>query len=415
MGATMDAEIIAIGSELLLGATIDTNSAYLGQQLAHMGIMLRRVTLVGDDLAHIVAAVRQAHERSELVICTGGLGPTEDDRTREAVAQALGCPLEFRQELFDQVAARFAAMQYPMSATNRVQAYVPEGARAIANPHGTAPSFLVETADGVVVVLPGVPAEMRAIFEASIVPYLRNERGAYGTLMVRTLTVAGMGESALGERIADLMQTDNPAVGTSAKQGVIGVRIAARAESSEEASALIDPIEEQLRERLGPHVVSTEPLNQFVARLLKQHGYSLAIYEGNSHAPLYRALSATPEGMERVRGVAIHPRVPPVFPCVAPTEGQTDEEALSTLACAAASALRRQWETTLAIGIQAPLTPSPSPDAPDHFTPVSIVLDSGDQTRQHTRRYDLRLPEGWDHVGNQALNLLRRHLVETWS
>ncbi|NTW04158.1 MAG: competence/damage-inducible protein A, partial [Oscillochloris sp.] len=140
----MDAEIIAIGSELLLGTTVDTNSSYLAQQLAAAGINLFRKAVVGDNTERIAGMITDALARADLVICTGGLGPTMDDVTREAVALAFGRELEFRQELMDQVAARFAAMNRPMRENNRRQAYVPAGARAIENPRGTAPAFIVE-------------------------------------------------------------------------------------------------------------------------------------------------------------------------------------------------------------------------------------------------------------------------------
>src|SRR5688572_28949692 len=146
----MNAEIVATGSELVLGETVDTNSAYLARHLAAMGITVLRTTGVGDSESHIAAAVDQALDRADLVICTGGLGPTVDDRTREAVAQAVGRPLEFHQHLLDQIAARFASFGRTMSASNRQQAYVPEGARIVENPRGTAPSFIVEAERGTV-------------------------------------------------------------------------------------------------------------------------------------------------------------------------------------------------------------------------------------------------------------------------
>ncbi len=173
----MNAEILAIGSELLLGETVDTNSAYLARQLASIGIDLFRKSVVGDNEMRIAAAIDEALNRADLVICTGGLGPTVDDVTREAVARALQRPLVFHQHLLDQIEARFRAFGRSMPESNRRQAYVPEGARIVENPRGTAPAFIVEDARGTVVVLPGVPSEMRYLWENAILPYLRDERG----------------------------------------------------------------------------------------------------------------------------------------------------------------------------------------------------------------------------------------------
>src|SRR5215216_689373 len=227
----MNAEIIAIGSELLLGETIDTNSAYLARQLAGIGIGLFRKTVVGDNEERIAAVIGEALGRADLLICTGGLGPTVDDMTREAIARALGRPLVFHQHLLDQIEARFRAFGRTMSESNRRQAYVPEGARIIENPRGTAPSFIVEDARGTVVVLPGVPAEMRYLTEQSVLPYLRDERGQTGVILVRTLHAAGLGESVIGELIADLMAQDNPTVGISAKRAQYELRIGAKGTS----------------------------------------------------------------------------------------------------------------------------------------------------------------------------------------
>src|SRR5687767_14162236 len=198
----MNAEIIAIGSEILLGETIDTNSAYLARQLASIGIGLFRKTVVGDNDERIATAIGEALDRADLVICTGGLGPTVDDMTREAVARALGRPLVFHQHLLDQIEARFRSFGRRMSESNRRQAYVPEGARIVENPRGTAPAFIVEDArssgagrGGTVAVLPGVPAEMRYLWEHALLPYKRDERGQTGVILVRTLHAAGLTEA----------------------------------------------------------------------------------------------------------------------------------------------------------------------------------------------------------------------------
>lgn len=391
----MDAEVIAIGSELLLGATIDTNSAYLAGQLAAAGVNVFRKCVVGDNLGRIAAAIDEALSRADLVVCTGGLGPTVDDVTREAVAQACGRPLEFRQELLDQIAARFAAFGRSMSESNRRQAYIPQGARAIENPRGTAPGFIVEDPRGTIIVLPGVPHEMRFLFQTAVLPYLRDERGVRDVILVRTLHATGLGESVIGERIADLMEQRNPTVGVSAKKARYELRIGAKAQSAAEAEAMIAAVEAVLRERLGAYLVGDEPLEQFVPRLLMAQQQTLSIYEGNASAPIYRALSGTAAGLKVLRGVIIHPLDEPA-----------DEAAAETLALSGAASVRDRWRSTLGVGIQAATYPDDT-----GFTAVSVALVFPGGQRQVTRRYDLRDPEGWEFVGTTGLELLRRYLL----
>lgn len=391
----MDAEVIAIGSELLLGATIDTNSAYLAGQLAAAGVNVFRKCVVGDNLGRIAAAIDEALSRADLVVCTGGLGPTVDDVTREAVAQACGRPLEFRQELLDQIAARFAAFGRSMSESNRRQAYIPQGARAIENPRGTAPGFIVEDPRGTIIVLPGVPHEMRFLFQTAVLPYLRDERGVRDVILVRTLHATGLGESVIGERIADLMEQRNPTVGVSAKKARYELRIGAKAQSAAEAEAMIAAVEAVLRERLGAYLVGDEPLEQFVPRLLMAQQQTLSIYEGNASAPIYHALSGTAAGLKVLRGVIIHPLDEPA-----------DEAAAETLALSGAASVRDRWRSTLGVGIQAATYPDDT-----GFTAVSVALVFPGGQRQVTRRYDLRDPEGWEFVGTTGLELLRRYLL----
>lgn len=391
----MNAEIIAIGSELLLGETIDTNSAYLARQLAGIGVNLFRKSVVGDNEERIAAAVVEALDRAELVICTGGLGPTVDDMTREAVARALGRPLVFHQHLLDQIAARFRAFNRPMSESNRRQAYVPEGARIVENPRGTAPSFIVEDTRGSVVVLPGVPHEMRYLWEQAILPYLRDERGQTGIILVRTLHAAGLGESVIGEMIADLMAQTNPTVGISAKRAQYELRIGAKGAGRAEAEALAAEAEAQIRARLGAYLIGDERLDQEVTRLLDERGLSIALYEGTARAPAFRALSTTAGGRAALRGVLIHPLDRPA-----------DEAAAQALAHTGAATARDRWRADLGLGVQPASTPGE-----DGFTSIWVALISSAGTDEGIRRIDLALDDGWEIIGTLALDALRRHLL----
>jgi nicotinamide-nucleotide amidase len=391
----MNAEIIATGSELVLGETVDTNSAYLARQLAAIGINVFRKTAVGDNEERIAAIVSEALDRADLIICTGGLGPTVDDVTREAVARATGRPLVFHQHLLDQIAARFRAFGRTMSESNRRQAYVPEGAQIIENPRGTAPAFIVENARGTVVVLPGVPSEMRYLWENAVVPYLREERGETGVILVRTLHAAGLGESVIGEMIADLMTQDNPTVGISAKRAQYELRIGAKSDSRAGAEALVAQVEATIRERLGEYLIGDEKLERMVVQMLQEHGLSLALYEGNDRAPVYRAITAMPEGREVLRGAIIHPLDRPL-----------DDAAAGSLARAGAVSVRDRWRSDLALGVQAA-----SVAGEDGFTAVVVALVYPGGLREWTRRYDLALEEGWEFIGTLALDAVRHYLL----
>jgi competence/damage-inducible protein CinA-like protein len=371
----MRAEIIAVGSELLLGETIDTNSAYLARHMAAMGINLFRKAVVGDNEERVASMVDEALERVDLVICTGGLGPTLDDITRQAVARALGRPLEFHQHLLDQIEARFRSFGRTMSPSNRQQAYVPQGARIVENPRGTAPAFIVEDARGTVVVLPGVPSEMRYLWEHAITPYLRDERGETTIILVRTVHATGLGESVIGELLADLMLQENPTLGISAKRAQYELRIGARADTLAEAAALADEAERIIRERLGEHVIGAETLEQTALTLLAERGLTLALDEGSLDAPLYRLLSASPSGRGLLRGAAIEARA----------------------RCAA----------DLGLGVRAAGAPGP-----DGFTTVWIGLAHAGGVEEWERHAELAAEEGWGFVATSALDGLRRFLGE---
>jgi len=391
----MNAELIAIGSELLLGETTDTNSAYLARQLAAIGVSLFRKMVVGDNQERIADTIGEALGRAELVICTGGLGPTVDDMTRDAVALALGRPLVFHQHLLDQIEARFRSFGRTMSESNRRQAYVPQGARIVENPRGTAPSFIVEDARGTVVVLPGVPSEMRYLWEHAILPYLRDERGQTGIILVRTLHAAGLSESRIGELVADLMRQDNPTLGISAKRAQYELRIGARADSHAVAEALADAAEATIRERIGEYLIGLEKLDVAVARLMGERGLSLALYEGNDRAPTFRVLSGIAQGRTILRGTMIHPLDRPA-----------DDDAAVSLARSGALSAREHWRSALALGVQ-----PASVAGADGFTMVAVALAHPNGIVEASRRYDLALDESWEFVGTLALDVLRQYLL----
>lgn len=253
-----NAEIIAIGTELLLGEITDTNSVFLARRLRDIGVNVFFMTTVGDNLGRIKDAISDALDRAEIVITTGGLGPTVDDMTRQAVADAVGRPLEFHQSLYDKIAERFRGFGSKMTENNRQQAFLPAGAILIENPVGTAPSFIVESERGVVISVPGVPREMKFLITETVEPYLLRKY-ELGIIVARILRTAGVGESSLDDQIGtEILSETNPSVGLAAHHGSVDVRITAKADSKTNATKLLDDMQGRLEAQIGEHIFGVD-------------------------------------------------------------------------------------------------------------------------------------------------------------
>jgi nicotinamide-nucleotide amidase len=279
----MNAEIIMIGSELLLGQIIDTNAAYLAQKLAGIGVNLFYKTTVGDNRRRMAEVMQAALERSNIIITSGGLGPTEDDLTREVVAEIMGEQLEFHQGLFDQIENLFKRHGFTMSPNNRKQAFIPRTAIPIENPVGTAPGFVAEKNGAAIISLPGVPRELKYLIENSVIPYLR-EKFSLGDLNIssRVLKICGMGESRVDSQVGDLIRgSSNPTVGILAEPAQILLRITAKAETVPEAKAKIAKTEQEIRRRLGQLIFGADDdtLEGVVNAMLLQKQKTLALLE----------------------------------------------------------------------------------------------------------------------------------------
>jgi competence/damage-inducible protein CinA-like protein len=277
----MRAEIVTTGTELLLGQIDDTNATYLARQLRDLGIDVYFRSTVGDNEGRIAQAVEIALGRADVVITTGGLGPTVDDVTREGVARATGRTLVLFPGLLAQIEAFFARFGRAMTDNNRRQAYLPDSCIPVENPVGTAPAFIVEDARGTVVTLPGVPSEMRYIMENTIIPYLQRRLGRQEAIVTRMLRTVAVGESTIDHAIADLEASPNPTVGLSAHPGQTDVRIVAKAATRDEAEAMVARFEAAIRERLGAAIYGTgeETLEEVLAALLREQGATLALAE----------------------------------------------------------------------------------------------------------------------------------------
>ncbi len=303
----MRAETISIGTELLLGQITDTNAVWIAERLSEVGVDLYFRTTVGDNVGRIVDAIKHALTRADVIISTGGLGPTVDDVTREAVARATGRDLVLDDQLLEQIRVRFGKWGTPMSENNVRQAYIPRGATPVENPVGTAPCFIVEHEGHYVISLPGVPREMKYMMETRILPWLREKTGDERIILSKTLRTCAVGESLVDAKIADLETATNPTVGLLAHPGQTDVRITAKGRTRAEAEALIHDVETQVRERLGDWIYGEgdETVDEVVARLLTARGWRIALGESNTAGKIAERLRARPEGARIVKSAMV--------------------------------------------------------------------------------------------------------------
>ncbi len=277
-----NAEIVAIGSELLLGQIVDTNSVWMAQRLTDIGVNLFYKTIVGDNPGRMKEVLARALERSDIVITSGGLGPTQDDLTREVVAEVTDRKLVRDPQLLEQINQRFRSRGFVMTPNNERQADIPEGAIPVENPNGTAPSFIVEDPRGVIFVLPGVPFELKWLFHNEVTPYLQRTFALSETITYRVLKVAELGESRVDDEIGHLIANSrNPTVGVLAHPGQVDVRITAKAASKETAKKLIATVEDEVRRILGKYIFAAddETMEDVVGKLLREKWMTLSVCE----------------------------------------------------------------------------------------------------------------------------------------
>lgn len=408
----MKAEIVTIGTELLLGQIVDTNAAYLAQQLAAIGVDLYYKTTVGDNVERIAGVIRQASQRSDVVITSGGLGPTVDDMTREAIAQATGRRLEFAPDAWDEIKAMFARWGRQPDENNRRQALLPAGSLKVTNPVGTAPSFILDTGASTIISLPGVPRELKHLMENVVVPYLRQRLGAQPPIIKsRVLRTCSIGESNVDTLIGDLETLTNPTVGLLAHPGQTDIRITAKATTVAAADAMIAPIEAQIRQRLGAFIygVDRESLEEVVARLLLQQAKTLAILESNTAGALADWVRATPYAATVLRAGLVASDLPALMgalPDIAP-------DSLWPSAALAASAARTVQRR---VGADYVLAVIGTMQAHETFysdergeSYLALLHPNGLLTRHFSVGGGGEVTQRW--IGNRALDLLRRVIL----
>jgi nicotinamide-nucleotide amidase len=286
MSDNLTAEIVAIGTEILLGEITDTNSVFIARSLRDLGINVFYMTSVGDNVSRIASALQIAMSRADIIITCGGLGPTIDDMTRQGVAKATERELVFDERLYQQIIDRFAGFGVRMSENNKRQAYLPENAIAIDNPVGTAPSFITQHKGKVIITLPGVPRELKYLFNEAVMPYLQRQY-QLGLIRARILRVAGIGESALDEMIGvELLEGSNPTIGLAAHHGIIDVRLTAKGQTSTEVDAMLDGYEQAVMEKIGDFVFGhdKDTIEGVLINRLKATGKRVAVIEAGIDA-----------------------------------------------------------------------------------------------------------------------------------
>lgn len=409
----MNAEIITTGTEILLGEIVDTNAAWLARRLRDLGINLFYKTTVGDNLGRITAALRQGLERSDLVLITGGLGPTVDDVTRDAAALATDRELVLDAESLASIEAIFARWGRKMHDNNRRQAMLPASARPILNPVGTAPGFIVEVArkrhgPALLICLPGVPREMMHLMQETVEPFLAERLGpARVSIRSRVLRTVGIGESMVDSRIADLMARSNPTVGLAAHLGQVDVRITARAGNDARADEMLNEVAEDLYTRLGDFIYGEgdASLEAVVARALQAADMHVAVVETNTGGDIaVRLAAAAPDRISARTVVADLAELGAGLPSEPWSEAGARWAAATQLAAAQAAG------ATLALAVCG--KPDPAAGLYGDYRGETFVAIAASTASAQTR-LDLggvdELARRW--VGNGALNYLRQWLA----
>ena len=406
------AELLAVGSELLEPWHVDTNGAYLSRRLGERGIAVRFRTVVGDTPEDLKEAFRVAVGRSDLVVATGGLGPTIDDLTREAVAELLDLPLLLDEGIAREIEARFRRLSLPMPTQNRRQAMVPKGARVLANRLGTAPGLWLETGRSTIALLPGVPEEMRQIFEDSVLPLLpaTGERFAY-----RVIKIAGLPESEVDRRLESVARGAGPVAWTIlASPGQVEIHLRERLRG-DEAPAGIERLDAAIATTLGPHVFARddESMEEVIGRLLVRRSETLATAESLTGGAIAKRITSVPGASRYFRGAVVaysdeaKTSLLGVRPETLETLGAVSAEAAAEMARGARRALQTTWALS-STGFAGPEGPGPG------RPPGQVFLGLSGAGIETTR--DLTFPGSRatvrERTARSAIDLLRRTLLE---
>jgi len=407
------ASIVSIGNEILNGQTIDTNAAYLSRELFSIGIPVISSYTVSDDVNSIVGALKLASGDADIVLATGGLGPTDDDLTRQAFGKLVGAELQLQNELLERIQGFFAERNLQMSAKNRIQAYIPAGTKALVNNLGTAPGIMAEVEGKLVIAVPGVPSEMKRMFEESVLPELKRLAGGQA-VVIRKLKCFGAGESTIGELLGGLCQRGrNPLINCTVERGVITLDIVATARDKNRAQRMVEKDEKLVRDTLGELVYGTgeQTLADAVGQRLAKSKKTIAVAESCTGGTLAKLLTDVP-GASRyfTHGWVTYSNEAKIGELGVPAEliekyGAVSEQVAESIARCA----RKKAGTSFAIGITGIAGPTgASEQKPVGLVYISIDSDVGLETERFIfpgDRESIRL-----RAAQTALNMLRLKL-----
>ena len=409
----MNAEILAVGTELLLGDIINTNAQFIAQGLAELGITVHYQTVVGDNPERMKKAMNIAFERADVIITTGGLGPTEDDLTKEIGAEYFGCELILDEKALERIKTAFRKMNREMTENNVKQAMVPKDAIVMYNDNGTAPGIIIENKDKILIMMPGPPKEMKPMFSEQVKPYLAGKQEY--TLVSRTLRIAGVGESSMETRVKDIIDSQtNPTIAPYAKETESVLRVTAKAKTAEEAEKLIEPMAEEIYSRFGINVYAEgeTTMQETVAKMLIDSKITIAVaesctgglvaaklieYPGISEVLIEGAVTYTNDA--KMRRLGVKKETLDKYGAVSP---QTAAEMAEGIAKTAGAAIG--LSTTGVAG------PGPSEGKPEGLVYVGIYINGETYTKElhfNGKRNAVR-----ERAAYSALDILRRKIVK---
>jgi len=409
----LKAEIMGIGTELLMGELTDTNSAWIAGRLPALGIELQWVSIIGDDLLRLTEAFKQGMERSDIIFTTGGLGPTQDDLTREAIAAAFGETPVIQQEVVDDLERYFAARGGPMPQHNIKQANLIPSARFVPNPNGTAPGWWAERDGKIVICMPGPPGENRSMWEDQVEPQLA-ELIEDEVTITRNIKTFGMSEGAVDEIVSEFFGVENPYLGIYSKADGIHLRVIARGKDSQSAQAMIAPVEQAIHERLGEYIwgYDGDTPAQAAGRSLLENDLTVAVIEMCTGGALTNSITDVSDSLAYFKGSTVAYDGAALSASGVPAEVMEKHGVVSQeTANAMAETVRQRFKADLGIAVTG--VPGPGEFEGKPLGLAYITVTNGVKTREMEMRLPPRRVTIKRRVPNQALIELRRLVEET--
>ncbi|WP_031514487.1 competence/damage-inducible protein A [Desulfofalx alkaliphila] len=412
----MKAELIFTGTELLLGQVLNTHGRYLGRRLSDLGIEVILHTTVGDDWERMASVFKQALQRSDIIITTGGLGPTSDDLTKETIAEVLGLSMVLHEESLASIKQFFTSRDNKMPDSNLKQAYFPEGANVIPNPCGTAPGAIIETKDGrVVIILPGPPWELEAMCEGSVVSYLASLEGRGDVTRFTTLKLTGIREDDVQDLLNDLDGVNNPEISYIARPGEVHVRISAHAKTAQQADKLVKPLADEVTKRLKPYIfaMDDERIDFVVGELLRKKDMTIAVAESCT-AGMVESRLCDMAGCSKylIGGVVCYSSMVKEKILGIDPKGLAEHGAVSEWAAKAmAENVRSMLKSDLGLAVTGVAGPTSSENKPIGLVYIALATPEGTQCREYKmpgRRMAIR--QG---AVNASLKMVRHYLEGT--